>query len=348
MGPLRRARTAPNSRIDQKESRVSEATPTGVLVMAYGTASGPGDIERYYTDIRGGRTPSPAFLEELVGRYEAIGNRFPLLDITWAQATGLEAELSRRGRGPFRSYLGMKHSAPTIADGVERMRADGIERSVGIVMAPHWSGMSIPTYADRARAALEEGGPSFSCVRSFHDHPGYVGVLAGRVQEALDDLPEGVRDDVMVIVSAHSLPVRTLDDGTQRCLRCSDGSCEDSCRYHDGLTETASLIAAQVGLADDRWTTAWQSAGRTADPWWGPPIEDLIRELATDGVPAVVVCSAGFVSDHLEILYDLDIEARGIAERAGMAFARTRMPNDDPAFVSMLADVVLAHLDESP
>jgi len=327
---------------------VSDAAPIGVLVMAYGTASGPGDIERYYTDIRGGRAPSPAFLEELVGRYEAIGNRFPLLDITRAQAAGIEAELNRRGRGSFRSYLGMKHSEPTIADGVERMRADGIERSVGIVMAPHWSGMSIPTYADRALAALGGGGPSFSCVRSFHDHPGYVTLLADRVREALEDLPEEVRGDAIVIVSAHSLPVRTLDDGTQRCLRCSDQACTASCRYHDGLSETASLIAAELGLPDDRWTTAWQSAGRTADPWWGPPIEDVVRELATDGVPGVVVCSAGFVSDHLEILYDLDIEARGISERAGMAFARTQMPNDDPAFVSMLADVVLAHLGGGP
>jgi len=325
---------------------VSATPPIGVLVMAYGTASGPDDIERYYTDIRGGRAPSPAFLEELVGRYEAIGNRFPLLDITRAQAAGLEAELNARRSGGFRSYLGMKHSEPTIASGVEQMRADGIERSVGIVMAPHWSGMSIPTYAERAEAALAAGGPSFSCVRSFHDHPGYVGLLAGRVRDAIATLPDAVRDDALVVFSAHSLPVRTLDDGSQRCLRCADEACAASCRYHDGLTETGALVAAELGLPDDGWTTAWQSAGRTADPWWGPPIEDVLRELAVDGVPAAVVCSAGFVSDHLEILYDLDIEARGIAESAGMAFARTQMPNDDPAFVAMLADVIWAHLDE--
>jgi ferrochelatase len=316
--------------------------------MAYGTASGPDDIERYYTDIRGGRAPSSALLDELVGRYEAIGNRFPLLDITRAQAAGLEAELNSLGRGAFRTYLGMKHSAPTIAEGVERMVADGIERSVGIVMAPHWSGMSIPTYAERVTAALPPGGPSFTCVRSFHDHPAYVALLAARVADALASLPDPVGDDALVLFSAHSLPVHALDDGSQRCLRCADAGCETSCRYHDGLGETAALVATEVGLADDRWTTAWQSAGRTADPWWGPPIEDVLRELATDGVPGVVVCSAGFVADHLEILYDLDIEARGIAERAGMSFARTEMPNADPAFVSMLADVVLANLDEVP
>jgi len=326
---------------------VSASSPIGVLVMAYGTASGPQDIERYYTDIRGGRAPSRGFLEELVGRYEAIGNRFPLLDITRAQAVGLEAELGRRRPGGFRTYLGMKHSAPTIAEGVRQMQADGIRRAVGIVMAPHWSGMSIPTYAERAEAALGAGGPSFSYVRSFHVHPGFVGLLAGRVRDALATLPSDL-DDAIVVFSAHSLPVRTLDDETQRCLRCTDDACAASCRYHDGLAETAAAVAAELGFAGDRWTTAWQSAGRTADPWWGPPIEDVIRELAIDGVPGVVVCSAGFVADHLEILYDLDIEARRIAGSAGMAFARTRMPNDDPAFVSVLADVVLAHLDEVP
>jgi len=120
--------------------------------------------------------------------------------------------------------------------------------------------------------------------------------------------------------------------------------CAAACRYHEGLRETADLVAATAGL--EAWTTAWQSAGRTADPWWGPPIEDVLTGLGEQGCPAVVVCSAGFVADHLEILYDLDIEAKTLAEGAGMAFARTAMPNDDPAFTSMLADVVLDHLQE--
>jgi protoporphyrin/coproporphyrin ferrochelatase len=223
------------------------------------------------------------------------------------------------------------------------MRADGIERAVGLVMAPHWSGMSVETYVDRMREAAPDGVPAFTFVRSFHDEPAFVRLLADRVRAALATIPEDARDATTVIVSAHSLPVRTLEDGTQRCKHCRAEACADGCRYHAGLAETARLVAAEAGIEDV--TTAWQSAGRTADPWWGPPIEDVIGELGAAGRKGVVVCSAGFVADHLEILFDLDIEARRIAEAGGMAFARTRMPNDDPAFVSMLADVVLAHLD---
>jgi ferrochelatase len=316
--------------------------PIGVLVMAYGTADGPEDIERYYTDIRGGRAPSEAFLTELRDRYAAIGDVFPLLDITRRQAAGLEQALDEEMPGGFRTYLGMKHSPPWIADAVASMRADGVERAVGIVMAPHWSGMSVPTYVERVEAALDGAEMSFSCVRDFHAHPGYVALLADRVRDALATLP--VPGGATVVFSAHSLPTRTLEDGSQRCLRCTADVCAVACRYHDGLRETADLVAAAVGL--EAYTTAWQSAGRTADPWWGPPIEDVLADLGRQGCPAVVVCSAGFVADHLEILYDLDIEAKAIAEGAGMAFARTAMPNDDPAFTSMLADVVLDHLRE--
>jgi ferrochelatase len=316
--------------------------PIGVLVMAYGTADGPDDIARYYTDIRGGRAPSEAFLTELRDRYAAIGNRFPLLDITRRQAAGIEAALDLREPGRFRTYLGMKHSPPWIADAVASMQADGIQRAVGIVMAPHWSGMSVPTYVERVESARAGNGPSFSCVRDFHVHPDYVELLADRVRDTLAGLPDP--EGATVIFSAHSLPTRTLDDGSQRCLRCTADVCASACRYHDGLRETAELVAAAAGV--ERYVTAWQSAGRTADPWWGPPIQDVIADLAAQGCPAVVVCSAGFVADHLEILYDLDIEAKAIAESAGMAFARTAMPNDDPAFTAMLADVVLDHLQE--
>ena len=316
------------------------ATPIGVLVMAYGTASGPDDVERYYTDIRGGRPPTPEHLQELRDRYAAIGNRFPLLEITRAQAAGLERELDRGEPGAFRAYLGMKHSPPFIAEAVERMRDDGIERAVAIVMAPHWSGMSVESYAERVREQAGDGPPVFAFVRSYHDHPGFVSFLAGRVTDAMAQLTPGEREGATVIFSAHSLPVRTVEDGSQRCLRCR--GCEDSCRYRDGLARTADLVAAELGLA--RYTIAWQSAGRTDDPWWGPPIEEVIDRLASDGCPATVVCSAGFVADHLEILYDLDIEARGIAERSGMRLVRTEMPNADPAFVRVLADVVRAHV----
>jgi ferrochelatase len=320
--------------------------PFGVLVMAYGTASGPHDIERYYTDIRGGRAPSAQHLQELKDRYAAIGNVFPLLDTTRAQAEGLEAALNREaGEGVFRTYLGMKHSSPSIAEGVERLRGDGIERAVGIVMAPHWSGMSIETYVERVQQAVAEagGGPAFSFVRSFHDHPMFIDLLSSRVAEALARLEPVERDGAAVIFSAHSLPVRALSEGSQRCLRCD---CADSCRYRDGLVETGDLVAKQLDLSHH--AIAWQSAGRTADPWWGPPIEDVIQELAAAGHPAIVVCAAGFVADHLEILYDLDIRARRLAKRAGAEFERTRMPNADAAFCAVLARVVRDHLSGYP
>ncbi len=323
-------------------SRMSEV-PIGVLVMAYGTASGPDDIERYYTDIRGGRPPSPELLAELKERYAAIGDRFPLLEITRAQAEGLERELNAGAPGRFRSYLGMKHSAPWIADAIAAMRRDGIARAVGIVMAPHWSSMSIDTYRERVERIVEqEGGPAFTFVESFHDHPMFIELLERRVAHALGTLGPAEREDAIVVFTAHSLPVRTLEDGSLRCKTCE--ACPRGCRYEAGLRETGQLVANALGL--ERWTTAWQSVGRTQDPWWGPPIEEVIPALAEEGHRAVVVCSAGFVADHLETLYDLDVGCRAIAEEADLHFARTEMPNDDPAFARMLAAVVREHLGE--
>jgi ferrochelatase len=327
-------------------SVLPDERPIGVLVMAYGTASGPEDIERYYTDIRGGRPPTPEHLRELQDRYAAIGNVFPLLDTTRRQAEGIERALNDiDGPGRFRAYLGMKHSPPFIQDGVTQMRGDGIERAVGIVMAPHWSGMSIETYVERVERAVAEvggGSPAFTFVRTFHDDPRFIRFLADGVSDALGKLTEEERRRPMVIFSAHSLPVRTDEEGRQWCKYCR--LCEDACRYPLGLQETADLVAAQVDLAPDSYMVGWQSAGRTADPWFGPPVEEVIPEQARAGRTAVVVCSAGFVADHLEILYDLDIEAAGIARDAGIAFVRTEMPNDNPAFTDMLASVVRERL----
>jgi protoporphyrin/coproporphyrin ferrochelatase len=313
----------------------------GVLAMAYGTAAGPGDVERYYTDIRGGRPPTTQHLEELKARYAAIGDRFPLLDITRAQAAALERKLNEGGSDEFAVYLGMKHSEPFIAEGVERMRADGIERAVGLVLAPHWSGMSVESYVERVeKASAESGGPAFTFVRQWYDHPAFLDFLAARVADALGSLPADAREGAAVIFSAHSLPTRVLPDGTLRCRMCD--LCTEGCRYVAQLADTGHRVAERVGSG--AFTTAWQSAGRTADPWWGPSIEEVIWELAGSGYSAVVVCSAGFVADHLEILYDLDIEARRVAEEAGIAFARTEMPNAHPDFIRALTEVVREHV----
>ncbi len=301
---------------------------TGILAMAYGTAAGPDDVERYYTDIRGGRTPPSELVEQLKARYAAIGNRFPLLEITERQGAGLQRVLDEREPDRFCVYLGMKHSPPFIADAVGMMRADGIAEALGLVLAPHYSGLSVGSYIERVeKAAAEEGDPSFTFIRSWFDHPSFIEVLSSRVEDALEKLPADEREEAMVVFSAHSLPARILDEGDP---------------YPRELQETADRVAGKLGLTDH--TTAWQSAGRTPEPWLGPDLSELIRELAAKGYPAVVVCACGFVADHLEILYDLDIEAREVAAGAGIRLVRTESMNDDPRFVRALADVVLDHL----
>jgi ferrochelatase len=314
----------------------------GVLIMAYGTAAGPEDIERYYADIRGGRAPSPQHLEELTTRYAAIGNRFPLLETTRRQAEGLDRELNAdAAESRFRVYLGMKHSPPFIAEGVEEMRSDGIEQAVGLVLAPHWSGMSVETYVERVEKALADGGPSFTFVRHWYAHPLFLDFVSVRVSDSLKRLAPEERERVAVIFSAHSLPTRDQPDGTRRCKSCH--ACSEGCRYVAQLQHTAELVTGKIGLED--YIVAWQSAGRTPDAWWGPSVDEVIRDMAATGHRAVVVCSVGFVADHLETLYDLDIEARQVAEEAGIRFERTEMPNDDPAFIQALAAVVREHVE---
>ena len=296
----------------------------GLLVMAYGTPADPGDIERYYTDIRGGRTPSPEALAELRDRYAAIGDEFPLTRITNEQATGLEAELRRQGV-ETRAFVGMKHSPPFIDEAVAAMRDAGVERAVGIVMAPHYSRLSIGSYAERARTAAD--GIDLDVIESWWSTPSFLDLLAGRTRAALERLPEEERDRALVAFTAHSLPARIVDEGDP---------------YPEELRGTAKAVAERLGLTD--FTTGWQSAGRTPEPWLGPPLEETIEEAAAKGYPAIVVCPCGFVSDHLEILYDLDIEAQEVARAAGIRLVRTESPNADPAFIRALADVVRDHL----
>lgn len=288
---------------------------TGILVMAYGTAAGPEDIERYYTDIRGGRPPSSELLEELRERYAAMGNRFPLTEITEAQAAGLGRELG------LPAYVGMKHSPPTIRDAVERMYGEGIRTAVGIVMAPHYSAMSVGDYTRRAEAAAPPD-LRVEVIPSWHLHPAYLDVLTDRVRRAREGLGTAEAEGDLVVFTAHSLPARIADEGDP---------------YPDQLRETADAVAGRLRL--ERYTTGWQSAGRTDEPWLGPPLEELIEKVAGDHT-AVVVVPCGFVADHLEILYDLDIEAREVAERAGLAFARTESLNAAPDFVAALGVIV--------
>lgn len=302
----------------------------GVLAMAYGTPSGPDELEAFYTDIRRGSPPPPELLAELRARYDAIGGRSPLLEITRAQARGIEQALRADGIEATVA-IGMRHAAPSIEEGMTRLVEAGVERIVAFALAPHYARMSVGAYAERARSAVAALAPDvpLTIVRSWHLEPGYIAFLAGAVRDALATLPPGERDGAHVLVTAHSLPERILADGDP---------------YPAQLEETAAAVAEQAGI--ERWSAAWQSAGRTADPWIGPDVLDVLPTLAAQGATAVVVCAAGFVADHLEILYDLDIEARDRAAELGLAFARTASPNDAPGFVRALADVVVQELRE--
>lgn len=295
-------------------------TAQAVLVMAYGTPLGLDDVERYYTDIRRGRPPPAALLEELTDRYRAIGGKSPLLEITKAQVAGLEDRLDG-----MRAYLGQKHSPPSIADAVEEMARDGIEDALGLVLAPHFSTMSVGDYERRARLAGDQASWSghLRMVESWHLEPGYIRLLGRRLSEALATLPVNLQGDALVVFSAHSLPQRILQENDP---------------YPKQLRETAQAVAAAASPL--RWRMGWQSAGRTGDPWLGPDILEIMEKEAADGARAVVVCPCGFVADHLEVLYDLDIEAAEVARRLGIELRRTASPNADPDFLEVLAAVV--------
>ncbi|MFN2543578.1 MAG: ferrochelatase [Actinomycetota bacterium] len=293
----------------------------GLLCMSYGTARGPEDLETYLTHIRRGRAPSPELVAEMRARYDAIGGRSPLIEITERQVRALEQRLGDLG---VVAYHGMKHQNPYLEDVVERMASDGIERAVGLVLAPHYSRFSVGQYVERVeKAAADLGAPSFTFVESYATHPAFVEFVAGRVRDALAQTP-----GAEVVFSAHSLPASILEH-------------EDP--YPRELADTADAVAARLGITDYR--IAWQSAGRTGEEWLGPDVRDVIRDLARDGTTAVVSCPVGFVSDHLEVLYDIDVEARETAREAGITLVRTASPNDDPAFIDALASVVRDHLE---
>jgi protoporphyrin/coproporphyrin ferrochelatase len=302
---------------------------TGVLLMSYGTPATLADVEAYYTHIRRGRPPDPAQLEQLIGRYRAIGGSSPLLEISRAQQGGLQSLLEAEHDGPFRVELGMKHADPFIEDAVTTLIDAGVHRVVGLVLAPHYSSLSVGEYISRATAAADDR-LDFAFVEDWHLEPSYIALLADRLREAVRSLPSETRHDLDVVFTAHSLPSRILASGDP---------------YPRQLRETAETVAENVGLT--RWSTAWQSAGRTSEQWLGPDILEVVRELAAAGSAGMVVCPAGFVADHLEVLYDLDLECRAAAADVGLPWRRTRSPNADPAFLRVLGEVVLDRLSVS-
>jgi ferrochelatase len=302
--------------------------------MAHGTPPDPGDIERFYTAIRRGSPPTHQLLAELVGRYEAIGGISPLTERTRAQVDGLAAALQVQTRSDDgRDYLvryGAKFVTPTIEEGMAELVGSGVSRVVALVLTPHQSSRGSGEYLRRARQASEEAPTPVELipVPSWHRAPGLAELLADRLQTALHPLTGEGRGPTAVFFTAHSVPLRALAEGDP---------------YGDQVAESASDIAGLLGLDATpgvTWSVAWQSAGRTPDPWIGPDLLTEIRRAAAEGFRQVVVCPVGFVSDHLEVLYDLDIEALEVARSLEMSLTRTSSLNDDPRFLDILAGVV--------
>ena len=285
-----------------------------VVLMAYGSPDRIADVPAYYVDIRGGRPIKPEQLEDLVDRYRRLGieDSNPLNEITEATRAALEAELG------IPVYTGMKHWTPRIAEAADR--AAGADTVVGLVLAPHYSRLSIAGYREQLESALA-GRAELAFVESWHEEPGFVELLADRIRGT----------EAHVVFTAHSLPARIIDEGDP---------------YKEQLLETSHLVAERAGIRD--WTFSFQSESPTGESWLGPDILDHLDDLYAQGVRAVLVCPVGFVADHLEIRWDLDTEAKDKARELGMTLERIEMPNDDPAFISMLAGIVRRSLLKAP
>ncbi len=301
-------------------------TEFGVLLMAYGSPATLDDVDAYFTHIRGGRPPSPEAVESLRARYRSIGGRSPLPEITRRQAAGAAEALRRKGIR-VRAYVGMKHAPPFIDRTVAQMAEDGIRLAVGVALAPHYSKMSIGGYVSAAGAAAADHGLLIRCVEDYHDHPGLVRALADRIETARETLDGDPR--VPVIFTAHSLP--------QRIMEWRDP-------YPDQLLRTCELVASAAAIAT--WHFAFQSASHTGEPWLGPDVGEVLRDLHQRGAREVIVSPVGFVADHLEVLYDLDVEARATAEALGMRMIRAPSLNESPDFLEVLAEVTVAAIGD--
>jgi protoporphyrin/coproporphyrin ferrochelatase len=281
---------------------------TAVVLMAYGSPERIADVPAYYSDIRGGRPVAPEHLEDLVARYRSLGieDSNPLNAITEATRAALQEELG------LPVFTGMKHWTPRIAEAAGAALAGGATRLVGLVLAPHYSRLSIAGYRAQLETAVA-GRAEAVFVESWHDDPGFVALLADRIRDT----------DAHVVFTAHSLPARILEEGDP---------------YKAQLLETSRLVAGSAEVED--WSFSFQSESPTGEPWLGPDILDHLAELAGRGVEDVLVCPVGFVSDHLEIRWDIDTEARDKARELGLRLDRIEMPNDDPRFVRALGEIV--------
>ena len=305
------------------------AERVAVILMAYGTPRTKDEILPYYTDIRRGRPPTPELLQELTDRYEAIGGLSPLKQLTEAQRDALQRELDAIAPGTYHVTLGLKHASPFIEDAVSDVAAAGFTKIVGLVLAPHYSSYSIGQYIGRVRDAAAPHGIEVVGIDSWATEPAFIEFLADDMRARLATMPATTK----VLFTAHSLPQRIIDSGDP---------------YPEELRATAEAVAEKVGLVRwTQWAIAWQSAGRTPEPWIGPDILQVIdsfgAQRSTDEpIDGVLVCACGFVADHLEVLYDLDIEAKKHAESLGLSFGRTSCVNDDQSVMRALARRVVS------
>jgi ferrochelatase len=295
-----------------------------VLVMAYGGPNSLEEIPGYLADIRSGRPTPSRVLEEITHNYRQIGGKSPLLEITRRQVSAIEQHFDTSA---FTFYLGMRHWSPWIEETIRNMLEDGIRRAVSIVLAPHYSKLSIAKYQAKIEDGLQmhRGQIEFEHITSYHDAPGFIEALAKRVLEGRERWPAAERQQVHVVFSAHSLPTRILKMGDP---------------YADQLHETARLVAERASLGKDQWSWSYQSAGRSPEPWLGPQLPDHLRSLAASGIHDVLSIPVGFVSDHVEVLYDIDIQAQHTAREAGMRLERLPALNDDPLFIETLARLI--------
>ena len=286
-----------------------------VLVMAYGGPGNIDEVEPYLMDVRGGRPTKPQLVEEIRARYARIGGRSPILDLTRAQGAAIGRALGER----FKVFVGMRHWRPFIPDTVSDIVAGGFTRVVGVAMAPHYSNMSVGAYEKKLLQAAD-GRLDVTLVRTWWQQPAFLEATANRIRQALQRFPEPA--GVQVIFTAHSLPEKILASADP---------------YPDELRASAEAVAQRARLT--QWRMAYQSAGATAEPWLGPDAGDVITELAKSGTKAVLLVPIGFVCDHVEILYDIDVEYQALAKRLGIQLERTASLNDDPGLVAAVADV---------
>ncbi|MCF3942041.1 ferrochelatase [Oceanobacillus alkalisoli] len=298
----------------------------GLLVMAYGTPTKEEDIEPYYTHIRHGRKPEPEALQDLKERYEAIGGVSPLAKITEDQANGLCAKLNEvQDEVEYKVYIGLKHITPFIEEAIDQMAEDGIKEAVSIVLAPHYSTFSIKSYNERAKEEADKHGITLASVVDWYNEPGYIKFWADGIKAIYDELPKEEQEKTVLIVSAHSLPEKIIQSGDP---------------YPEQLAETAKLISEATGIKN--YEVGWQSEGNTPDPWLGPDVQDLTRDLYNEnGYRSFIYAPVGFVADHLEVLYDNDYECKVVCDEVGANYYRPEMPNVAPLFIETLADVVL-------